>query len=406
MANTISSTMMTHEAPSATMLAKREVGDEVRYLGIGWAVLTSLIENSLYQNGKRKTSRGLIGKRSVKNVRYEMFSREPRPKKVTVASGTELESSGVTVSDDNGCYATQGVYNPRNDTYGRIEVVASNVLTGTSVGSTFSCQAGDELMLTAGADIEGSTASPVLNGSDDNNFNTLQFSRWSVSISWVLQAIKQLAGGERLTREKKYLIEEALAESERTWLFGKMTSSSSTKNTTTGTQTGYTGEFPTTRGLWDLAANSGSAAGQGNLAWFIESLPLLLGDNTNDNDMYIALCSNTYFGKLTSEMQDKYRITADGEMKSFGIKSQSILTAGPEIKLIKHDAFNFTGLKNQMLVFSPADLGYVYLEGHDMGPNNDIQTNATHGKQDEIYAYHGMETKNAGKTITTVSNLY
>lgn len=406
MANTISSNMMTHEAPSATMLAKREVGEEIRYLGIGNAVLTSLIENSLYQSGKRKTSRGLIGKRSVKNVRYEMFSREPRPNKVTVSSGTELETTGVTVLDDNGCFATQGVYNPRNDTYGRIESVASNVLKGTSVGSTFSCQDGDELMLTAPATIEGSTSAPILNGTDDNNYNMLQFSRWSVSISWVLQKIKQLAGGDRFTREKMYLINKALEECERTYLFGKLTADASTKNTTTGTQTGYTGEFPTTRGLWDLAANSGSAAGQGNLSWFIETLPTLMGEHTNDNDMYIALCSNTYFGKLTGEMQDKYRVTYDGEMKAFGIKAKGIVTAGPEIKLMKHSGFNFTGLENQMLIFAPSDVGYVHLEGHDMGPNNDIQTNATHGKQDEIYAYHGIETKNAGKTITKISNLY
>jgi hypothetical protein len=389
------------------MLAQREVGDEIRYLGIGNAVITSLIENSLFQSGKRKTSRGLIGKRSVKNVRYEMFTRGYRPVEVTVSSGTELESTGVTVSDDNGCYATQTIYNPRNNTWGRIESVASNVLKGTHHGATtFSCQAGDKLILSAGAQPEGSTSAPVINGTDDQNFNILQFSRWSVSISWVLQAIKQLAGGERLKREKMYLLWEALSESERMYLFGDYTSSSSTKNTTTGQQTGYTGEYPTNRGLRNLAANSGTASNQGNLAWLINNLPTEMGEYTNDNDMYIALCSNAYYGRIVEEMQEKYRVNKDGEMASFGIKSTGIITSGPEIKLMKHTTFNNTHLQDKMLVFAPANVGYVYLEGHDMGPNNDIQTNATHGKQDEIYAYHGMETKDAGKTITWITDLF
>lgn len=407
MANTLSSSMMTHEAPSASQLAAREVGDEIRYLGIGNSVLTALVENVIFDSmNKKKSSKGMIGKRSVKAVRYEMFTRSNRPDKVTVASGTEVESSGVTLSDDNGLAPTMTLYNPTTDTRCRIESVAANVIKGTSIGTTFSCSAEDVLIVMAPAQPEGSTASMVLNGSDDQNYNMLQFSRWSVSISWVLNAIKQLAGGNRFEREKMYLLLEALADMERSWILGEFTASYATKNTTTGTVTGYTGEFPTTRGLMKLAGVSTTANSAGNLSWLRKELPKRMSEQTNDNDTFIALCGNEYYGRIIDEMNDKHSVEGNGELKEFGIKSSKIVTAGPNIELVKHSVFNVGALQKKMLIINPKNLGYVHLEGHDMGPNNDIQTNATHGKQDEVYAYHGIETKDAGKTITLVDDLY
>ena len=108
----------------------------------------------------------------------------------------------------------------------------------------------------------------------------------------------------------------------------------------------------------------------------------------------------------SDEMNEKLALDRDGELKQYGIKSNKIVTAGPNIELMKHNTMNVTGLNNKLLVFAPKNLGYVHLEGHDVGPNNEIQDNATHGKQDEIYAYHGIETLDAGKTITVVSNLF
>jgi hypothetical protein len=409
MANTISSTMMTHEAPSITQLGAREFGDEIRYLGIGNAVLTSIIENSLFQDGKRKTGKGLISKRSVKNVKYEMYTRTSRPYKLTVTAGTEVASTGVTLSDVNGVPLYFTIHNPRNATSFRVEAVntSTKVVKGTTFGATtFSCVAGDTLVLMAPAFPEGSTETVVINGSDDHNFNTLQFSRWAVSISWVLEAIKQIAGGNRLQREKMYLLWEALADWERTMILSEYTSGYATKNTTTGAQTGYTGEFPTTKGLMKLAANSVSAEGAATLSWIRQKLPIAMGEQVNDNDSYIMLCGNQYYGRLIEEMNEKIALDRDGEMKQYGIKATEIVTAGPNIKLVKHNLFNVTGLDTQALVFNPANLGYVYLEGHDMGPNNNIQTAATHGKIDEIYQYAGIETLDAGKSLTVVSNLY
>lgn len=412
MANTISSTMMGTAAPSITQLEAREVGDEIRYLGIGNAVLTSLIENSIYQTGDRKTGKGLIGKRSVKNIRYEMFTRGYRPFKFTVASGTEVETTGLTLSDVNGLQPYMTIYNPNTNTRFRVETVNSStkVVKGTSFGDTFSAAAGDTLVLMAPAFPEGSTESMVVNGSDDQNFNILQFQRWSVSISWVLEATKMMAGGNRFTREKMYMVWEALADQERTLLLGDYSSSYASKNTTTGAQTGYTGEFPTTRGIYALAANSYDMKGSITAEKLRKNIPLNFGDYINDNDVFMAILGNEAYARIMELVNDNVKIYqdvgTDRELAQYGLKTNTIQTSGPRLTLLKHSAFNATGLDNQMLIFNPKMLGYVFLEGHDVSPNNGIQTPATHGKQDELYSYSGIETLDAGKSIMVVTNLF
>lgn len=411
MGNVISSTMMSSGAPSVTQLEAREVGDEIRYLGYGRAPLVSLIENSIFQDGNRKTGKGLISKRAVENVRYEMYSRSPRPYKFTVSSGTEISSSGVTLSSVVGLQPYFTLFNPRTNTTCRVETIntGTGAIKGTSVGATtFSCEAGDVLLLGAPAMPEGSTEAPVLNGTDDNNFNILQISRWSVSISWVYEAIKMIAGGQRFPREKMYLVWEALADMERTLLFSDYTGSYSSKNTTTGAQTNYTGEFMTTKGLLQLAANSYNAEGSLTPEKWRKNIPLALGDTINDNDELIAFVGNEQYARMQEWVADKlvYTDGSAGNLKQFGIKSENFVTSGPTIKLVKHQAFNVAGLSNKMIIWAPNNIGYVHQKGYDLKPNNGIQTNATHGKQDEIFAHYGLETKDAGQSILVVSNCF
>jgi hypothetical protein len=402
--------MMVAGAPSTTQLNAREVGDEIRYLGIGRAKILTLIESVMYQGGQRRTSKGLIKKRAVEQIRYEMYTRSPRPTSFTVASGTEISSSGVVLSSVNGLPVYFTIINTANNTVARVESVntGTSTIKGTSVGSTtFSCAAGDVLLLGAPAMPEGSTEAPVLNGTDDNNFNTLQFSRWSVSISWVLEAIKQLAGGNRLTREKMYLLWEAMADLERTLLFSDYTGDYATKNTTTGAQTGYTGEFPTTKGLYHLAANTTPMGGALTLAKLRSKIPQGLDSSINDNDTFIAYLGNESYARIQDLINEKHTNNdSEGELKQFGIKSDKLITSGPTIQLVKHEAFNVGAYENQMLVYAPSNVGYVHLKGHDFGPNNGIQTNATHGKQDEVYAYCGLETNDAGKSIGVFTELW
>jgi len=410
MANTISQTTMGTAAPSISQLEQREVGDQIRYLGFGSAVMTSLIENTIIDGltGSKKSKKGLITKRGVKNLRYEMFTRSARPYKVTVASGTAITGGGVVLDDANGVVAGMTLINARNKTQCRVELVSTNTVTGSSCGgTTFSCAAGDTLMVGAVAVPEGSTTAVIANGTDDQNFNILQYSRLGVSISWVLEATAMLAGGKRFSREKMYLAMEFLADLERTWLFGDYSASYASKNTQTGALTGFTGEYPTTRGLYNLAANSYNMEGQMTYEKLRKNLPLAMGDTINDNQDLVALCGNDTYARMQEIIDAKHVSNAsEGELKEFGIKSGKLITSGPNINFVKHSAFNIAGIDNTMLIFCPENVGYVHLEGHDVSPNNKIGGNADHGQTDELYAYHGIETLDAGKSITVVTNLF
>jgi len=409
MANTPVATPIVQDDLSISQLDMREVSDEIRYLGYGSAKISVLIENALYKDGKREKSPALIGKRSLKtgNPRFEMYTRSPRADTVTVTSGTEITSSGFAVSSVAGVPIEALLYNPRNNTRARIETITTLTIKGSSVGATtFSCQAGDVLMILATATDEVSDTSHVINGTDDQNYNTLQISRWSVSISWLKEKIKQHAGGPRLSREKQHLLWESMEAMERNWIFSEMTADKATKNTTTGIQTGFTGEFMTNDGLVSLAANSVNANNAGDLSWIRQNLPLSMGDQMNDDDTYIALCSNEYHGRLVDEMDAKLSLDKSGELDKFGITAYDIVTAGPKISLVKHKAFNQEALKDKMLVMAPRNLGYVYQQDHDLQPNNGIQDNKAFFTQDEIYAFHGIETKDAGNTLTWVTDLF
>jgi hypothetical protein len=414
MANTISSSQMVQGAPSVTQLEAREVGDEIRFLGFGRAKMTSLIENTYIENltGKRKSGKGLISKRTVENIRYEMYNRSPRPFKFTVATGTEVTSTGITVSESltaaNGIQPGMTLHNANNLTSFRVEAISTGTIKGSSYGATtFSCTAGDPLILGATAVEAGNAAPIIVNGTDDNYGNTLQFSRLGVSASWALMAVKMLAGGPRFEREKMYLLWEFLRDMENTLILGERSGDYATKNTTTGSQTGWATEYPTTSGLLKLAARSSDFGKTLTLQRLRNQLPLDLGDTINDNQPLIAYLGNDAFGRIMDLFPDKHiNMEGEGTLAKWGIKSYKLVTSGPEIELVKHETFNTPGLSNKMVVFAPENIGYVSLKGHDLTNNNKIETPPTHGQTDELYAYFGLETKDAGKSICIVNNLF
>jgi len=412
MANTTTSSMITSANPSISQNEMREVADQIRYLGFGEASMSGLIKKTIVDSktGQFKEGPGLISKRPVKNIRYEQFNRSPRPYKFTVTAGTEAESSGVTFSSVTGIQPGMMIYNPKNKTGFRAEVITTLNVKGTSVGpTTFSCAADDVLVVGAAAIKAGSAVPIIVNGTDDHDFNTLQFARLGVSIDWVMESIKEMAGGKRFTREKMYLIHEFLRDMDHSMILGQCSGSvtSVPKNTTTGTQTGYVDEFPTTKGLINLAANSYDMLGSITLDKIRRKLPLAMGDTINDNQELVALLGNDLFGRVQELIEaNHYNTEKEGVIGENGIKCYDLLTAGPKLKLVKYNLFNVTGLDNTMLIFDPANVGYVHLEGYDIKPNNGIQDNDVHGKIDELVAYFGIETKDAGKSATFVTNCF
>jgi hypothetical protein len=409
MSNTLSSTMITHPAYAIDGNYERDVGSELRYLGFGKAPFTSLVDGLVLDSktGKVIKKGGLISKRTVKNMRYEMFSRAPHPTKVTVTAagdGTITTADAIQVDSVNGLPLRSLLFNPRNGTTCRVEAINTLGLHGTSVGATiFSAEVGDELEIGAPAIPAGSSTEIVENGTDDQVFNLMQYTRYGCSIDWVAERVRELAGGERFTREKMYLVWELLLKIEKACIWSDYTADYATKNTQTGHV--LSEEFSTTKGLVKIAANSYDMLGSFTLSKLRKDLPKNMGEYVNEATELLAFCSNDFYGELGELIAEKhYNVEKEGVLDKYGIKCQTFLTSGPTIKFIPTQSFNNKGAKGSLLIFDPAAVGFVHFEGLDMKPNNGIQTPATHGKIDELVCYFGAETKDSGKSITYVTN--
>lgn len=414
--STITQSSLTSVAPATTQQNKFEVADMIRYLGYGKGFISSLVQKVVYDiDGKEKVSGGLISKRSVNQRRFRMFTQAPPPLEFTVSSGTEISSSGVTFSDVNGMFVTCTLFNPRNNTYCRVEDITSTTAKGTSVGSTtFSCAAGDVLMLAAPAHPEGYGTPPILNVVPSQHFNILQDMYWSIKLSDVYDKTEFFAT-EKGGKKKDLLVNllrQVYHQTERTWLFGQYSGSSSSKDTTTGAQTGYTGEFATSKGLYQLAQNEMDAQGGLTYSKFRADIPYYLADTIDDSAKGIIFCGAQTYSKCFSAWIDEYaevRINA-GQTKNmlekFGWKSMNFITDGPEFEVVKHRDFDQGALANQMFCWFPQNVGYVYFEGMDFVEKKGIQTNAERATQDGLYATCGIETKDNGWSMLRVKNCW
>lgn len=405
MATTLSSTMITHPAYSIDSNVERDVGSEIRFLGTGRSKFISLIEGDVVdaKTGKIIKSGGLISKRTSKNMRIETYSRLPHPKSCTVTTGG---TTAITVDSVNGLPLRSMLYNVSNGTSARVDVISTLDLTLVSAGTTsFSCAAGDALLIGPPAIAAGSSTAIVQNGTDDLTFNIMQFTRYGCSADWVAEKVRELAGGARFSREKMYTTFSLLEKIERSCIWGDYSASYASKNTTTSST--FSEEFPTTRGLVKMAGNSYDMNGSTTLDKLTRALPENMGEYVNENQNLICYCSNKFYGNFLGLIEDKLQhIAKEGQMEKFGCKTKTLLTAGPTIEFATHDSFNVAGAENKLLIFDPNAVGYVHFEGLDMQPHNNIQTEATHGKIDELVCYYGMETKDSGKTITVVSNVF
>jgi hypothetical protein len=411
MSYTGSTSMIGLADPAINQNATRDVASEIRYLAGGAAPICKMVEGLILDSatGQMKKSGGLLKKESVESMRFENYSRSARPTKFTVSSGTEITSAGVVLANVNGLQVRQTLYNPRNKTECRVEVIASTTITGQTVGSTtFSCQAGDELIAGTCPIPSGSTTSIPMNGTDDHSFNIMKYVRSGVSMTDLQRLMTPLAGGDQFAREKKYMLEEFLQRIDNDLINGHKSTNSATVNYTAGAQTGFTTEkFFTTDGIIALAANSFDMLNNFSLSTIRHTLPLNMGDVYNENDDCIALVSNEFYGRVQEALEEKhYNVEKEGILDSIGIKTLKLLTDGVTLELVKHSALNSSFAKTTVVIFQPKNMSYCYLKGCDMDARAEIQDKKTLGREDEIVTTFGLRTYDAGQTITVVSNCF
>lgn len=386
--------------PSTTSLLARTVQDRIRNIIPANSPLLTFVANGVAKDGKMVTSPGMISKQVTNNVRFEMFTHTPPGITKTAGAVSSLVVTFASVAD---IYVRQMWTNTANGTVGVVDLISSLDVTFVSVGAgdTFSVTEGDTLMRLAPAYEENSSDPAYLQVADDNTYGTTQIMRWPVAISRTGDAISYLGGGNFFARQSLYAMQEGKRDADRCLIFGKRASSG---NKTSFTNIGVSAS--TTQGIYHYSQTDYDGGGNFTPDKMFKAVPQAMDSSVSDNDRIIMLTSKKVRGNMISWGQDSIRYDGSKKLEKFGIKAHKFVTAGPDIEVISHDAFNRGGYENQALCFIPDRLTYRFLKGGDFKPNNNIQSPSTDGKINEILAEIGIGPDDGGVSIMKMANLY
>lgn len=385
--------------PSATGLQGRTVNDKIRNLIPGNSPLMELVATGVAKDGEVKKSAGMISKQATETTRFEAFTHTPPDyQQVVTAVVGALEYTFAAVTE---IYVRMVFENTANKTVGVVSAISGNDVTFTTIGSTaFSAVAGDTLIRLGNAYEENSSDPAFLQKDDDNIYNMTQFFRFPTSASNTQIATKQVAGGDFFQRIKKYMVTEGMRDMERALLFGKKSSSG---NKTTISDINK--NIATTEGLWNQAGIVFDAGGNMTPSKMFKDIPNKMDSSISDMDRVIMFTSKKERSNLLEQAQANIRIDQSSNPKESGVKIPNFVTGGPNIEVRSHDAFNNPGHEKEGLIFLPDRLKYRYMKGRDVMPNENIQSNSTDGKIDEIVADIGIQNDDGGVSIMKIINM-
>ena len=393
---TTQKTPFLEQDPSAETTQKRTVEDVIRHLIPASAKLLALVADG---EGEVVEKKGMISKKSADSTRVECFTNTPPEFVKTVVS---VNSLVLTFAEVTEMYKKQLWTNTKNNSVGIIDSISGNDVTFVSVGAgtAFSAAADDVLMNIGNAYEEFSESPAYLQKADDQVYNLLQTFRFPVAISGSAKTTKHLAGGDYFARMKKYNLIEGKRAIDRALIFGKRASSGN-KTTITGAS------VATTMGLMGYAQHEYDAGGLMTPSLFRKNMILRMDSSVGNDRKLIAFTSREVVARILDWQQDAYRVNTTGVLAKFGIKSHTMVTSGPDIELVAHDAFDGRGgYNNQMLIFDPENVQYRFKNGRDLAPKIGIQNNSADGFMDEIIGEVGILPLDGGASIMKVTNFF
>lgn len=390
----------TTPAVSTTGTLKRTVSDKIRHLFPGSSNLLALVTDGPTEGLTVRQAKGLIGKKKTDTVKFESFTYSPLAITFTVTTGG---TTTCTVSSATGLRLKYTVINTANMTVGRVGAISTNDLTITTIGSTaFSTTAGDVLLCLAPSYEENSSSPYILQKDEDNLYNYVQICRFPVAISDSAKGNPHY-GGDIWQRIKQRNVIEGNRKVENTLLFSERASSGDT--TTDGT---LADTFRTTRGIYNWAQGSFDAKGAMSPDTFVNDLVTSgMHESVDSNKELIMFCGKKVFARMQSWVnQDRMVMQQNEDLRKFGLKAYNFVTSGPEIRVIKHDAFDRGTNETRALIFNPEDVFYCYKTERDLQARNSIQANDVDGKIDEIFGEIGIGVLDGGYGITKVTNWF
>ena len=395
--STITKSTIVTSAVTATGTQKRTVADQIREIYPKASVMQALVAPGAVrgsgENGQA-ASAGRIAKRKTQTMKFEAFTFTPIGVSVAVASGTDL---GPTVTDASGMTVGMTVMNMSNQTVGIIDAISTNALTIVSLGTAFTCVAGDRLLFLAPAYKEASTNPAVLSKDEDNIYNYVQIVREAVEIAKTAQNAPHYGSEPIWTRTKRRSFENAKRKIENTLLFGQ-------RATSEVTATANLGSVYSTRGATKWAANTFDANGAMTPEKFRKDFALAMPDTVDPDQDLIMFCGRHIFGDMNEWAQGKLELQTPGMYDKIGLKTFKFMTAGPTIQVIQHNAFDQVGNQQKSFVFNPDEMAYYFLDGHDMAIKEGIQANDADSQKDELIGTCGFLDTTGGANSMMISN--
>lgn len=386
--------------PSISTVHERTVEDEIRLLVPESAQISALIAKGQVSKTGVKFGKGMISKKSSTTRRVEAFTHTPVDITITPTAVSGLVLTFASVA---GLHVRQVWRNTANNTVGSIDLISSTDVTFVSEGATFTTTEGDVLQRLAVNYEENSSDPAYVQKPDDNLYNVMQIVRFPVAISASANANKPLAGGDYLKRMKMYAGTNGMRDLDRTFIWGQR------QTTTTTDVTSFSNlgvNISHMRGLWFFAQNSYNAGGNMTPTKMRKDLILSMDRSVGNNQPLIMLTSREARARFIEWQDEKLMILQSGNLKEFGIKSDTFITSGPDIHVVAHDAFDYGSDVNKALLFIPENVQYRFRAGRDLHPKKGIQSNSTDGFVDEILGEVSMLPLDNGYSITKVTNLF
>jgi len=397
---TVYTSAKTTSASSSTQIEMRDVGDKVRSLQPANALLMALVAKGQVKDGNLTKSKGLISKRKVMDPRFENYTYTPQAVSV---EATSLSGTTFTIASAVKIPKTYTLVNSVTGTTARVDSVTSTtVYEITSFGSTaFDVSAGDIVLIMAPAYNQYSSSPSIWMKDEDNIYNMCQQVRFPVAISDVSKNTPTHLAKDYWSRLKEVGLEEGLIATEKSFLFSNRPSSGNT--TAGGASIG--GTFETMRGLFGWSANTMNANGAMTPAIFRKEVPQNFTHKViKGSDKVIAFAGSNINGEMQEWVNDRVITASDGTLEEFGLRSTVFKTAEFDVELVMHDAMNQGSYANQMILFKPEALEYVYMNGKDLKPNTNIQSPSTLGFEDEIEGMLSLGSVDGGNSILKITN--
>jgi hypothetical protein len=392
---------------ATTVTQKRSMADWIRRMNVAVAPTCAMIRTSdvSKKTGDPNYGKGLIDKESTDQMMFEwLTSLPPTISYEAVSLGTSCddgEHTGTAVLSSNANFAVRDVV--ANLTTGEMGIVntltSTTTLTVTAVGGTWTCAAGDTILMCSNAQEEGSSTYVSRTSEPTNNSNYVGIYRYAVEVAETTESSPQYGEAlrERYTKDRLYF---AMMNMEN-YLWN---SKQATSTTTTVEIGGVSYVMYSTKGIRAFA--QGNIDLSGTVDWYRLQTEAAnqIPDTVHPDEELVMFCGTKKYNWIQAQASKNFQWQDSGEKDIYGVRIKRFQMGSYNVKIQKHDLFNKGTLANEVYLVPPSDLSLVYKKNHDLKIVPNIQPSSAMSKADEIQGTMGLKSWSGGANLIRIRN--